>query len=153
MLSLGAYWYVCLAFAPLGFFVVATSKSADVDNPLQLAHPVKEIQRRIVRPVQFDVEGHFGVVLLRLRVLRRVAPQFHARLLRLGVQHGDETIHLLFIGNDALLDFQLLFELGQLLLDLLQLGPVGLELVVFPNLVFEGMLRGRVVVVLALEQR
>ncbi len=54
---------------------------------------------------------------------------------------------LLLIGNNALLDLELLLQFSQLLLDLLQLGPVGLEFVVFPDLIFQGMLCRRVLFV------
>ena len=124
---------------------------ADIDDSFQLAHPVKEVQGRVVRPVQFHVEGNFAVVLLRLHVFRCVAPQFHPCMARFRAHHGHEPFDLLLVGHNALLDLELLLQFGELLLDLLQLRTIRFEFVVLPNLVFQGMLRRSVLLYLAFE--
>ena len=42
---------------------------ADIDDALQLGDAIEEIQRRVIRPIQFDIERDLGVILLILRVL------------------------------------------------------------------------------------
>ena len=117
---------------------------ADVDDALELADPIEEIQHRVVRTVEFHVEGNFGVVLLRVDLLGGITAQFHACLLRFAVEDGDEAVNLFLVRNDASFDLKLLLEFGQLLLDLLQLRTIGFEFVIFPDLIFQGMLRSRV---------
>ncbi len=36
----------------------------DIDNPLQFSHALKEIQNRVVRPVNIDRKRHFAVKLM-----------------------------------------------------------------------------------------
>ena len=64
-----------------------------------------------------------------------------------------KRIHLLLVRNDAPLDFQLLFQVGQLPLHVLKLGTVRLKFVVLPNFVLQRMLCRRVFIALVLEHR
>ena len=54
---------MCLAFAALGFLVVAITRSL-----MLTILSSEEIQYRLVRSIVVEIERYFGVVLLRLRV-------------------------------------------------------------------------------------
>ena len=51
-----------------------------------------------------------------------------------------KRVDLLLVGNDAPLDFQLLFQVGELPFHIFQFGTVRLEFVVFPNFVLQRVL-------------
>jgi len=106
---------------------VRDQQAGHVDDPLQLSHPVKKIQHRVVRPIQFDFERHFGIELASRHRLGSVASNLDSRLHGLGVQHLDEAVHLFLVGDDFPLDFELLFQIRQLPIHVLELGRVRFE--------------------------
>ena len=126
-------------------------QARDVHDALQLAYSVEEIHHRVVRTIQFHLEGHFGVEVFGRSWLGSVAPQPDPGLGGLGVHHLHEARHFFLVRNDLALDLQLLLEAGQLALDIHQLGLVGFQFRVFTQLGVQGGLGRRVGFALALE--
>src|SRR6266481_8985936 len=100
---------------------------ADVDDSLQLRHPLEEIHDRIIGTVNINGEWNFAVKLTVAHRHGRVTPDLNARSGSRVMQQLDELVCVFVFGNNPLLDLQLLLQDGHVAVHLSQLWLKGLQ--------------------------
>ena len=117
----------------------------NVDDALQFSHAVKEIKHLIVGAIEIDFKGNLGIELAGKNRLGGKAANFHAGLAGAVLHDVDELGRLFLVGNNGLLDFELLPQAGDLRFQFSGLGLVLLQLIVLGEPFIE-LLLGRIIV-------
>src|SRR2546430_5701817 len=110
-----------------GFLRAGHQQSGDIDDSLELAHAVKEIEHRVIGTIKFHLERQFAIKIFAIDTFRRISAEFDTGLHRLRVHHAHKVVDFLIIRHDAPLDFELLLEAGKLAFDFSQPRPIGFE--------------------------
>src|SRR3954464_4747756 len=98
-----------------------------VDDSLTASNLLKEVQHGEIWSVDFNIERHFGVVLLRGYWLGDVTANLDSSLLRIRLQVADELVGALIVGNNLFLALHLPLQRVNLQLDCFKLPFVWLQ--------------------------
>src|SRR6059058_4326906 len=78
-----------------GFLRAGHQQSGDIDDSLELAHAVKEIEHRVIGTIKFHLESQFNIKMLAIDTFRRKPPEIDNRLHRLKVPHAYKVVDFL----------------------------------------------------------
>src|SRR5881397_3545979 len=59
-----------------GFLRAGHQQSGDIDDSLELAHAVKEIEHRVIGTIKFHLERQFAIKIFAIDTFRRISAEF-----------------------------------------------------------------------------